>query len=528
MSNIAHNSVRPIQTLALVALLALLGACSSLPTDFDKPVSHVLEDTSQSELSQTVQPLLERNPGKSGFRTLGTGEAAFIARLRLIQSAEQSLDIQYYIWHDDLTGRTLFNQLLAAADRGVRVRILLDDLDTAGKDEILRTIDAHPKVEIRVYNPFANRDNRVRDFAGDTRRINRRMHNKTLTADNIVTIFGGRNIGDEYFAAATDVGFGDMDALAIGPIADEVSAQFDLYWNSAWAYPITAFDWEEPVTAADFAAFRANSDQFLEEVRVSDYAEVIRQFDEATLATIDEIDWVWSEWLLAYDQPSKVTARKVAADTHLAPKIKMGMDRTQRDLIIVSPYFVPGEEFTDYLVSLVDRGVRVRILTNSLQANDVSLVHAGYMRYRKPLVRGGVELYEYKADANKTVRKQREDQRDKNRIGASRASLHAKFFGFDETYLFIGSFNLDGRSVALNSELGAYYASPEEALALSEFFDQAAYDIAYRVHLDGDDKLEWVTMRDGREIHLDREPDTSWWKRFSTGLLRYIVPESQL
>ncbi|WP_165954182.1 phospholipase D family protein [Seongchinamella unica] len=515
-------------TLALLALLLLLGGCSSLPTDFDKPVSHALADTSQSRLSQSLQPLLALNPDRSGFRTLRAGEAAFVARLRLIQAAEQSLDLQYYIWHDDLTGRTLFNQLLAAADRGVRVRILLDDLDTAGKDQVLRTIDAHPRVEIRVYNPFANRDNRLGDFAGDTRRINRRMHNKTMTADNIVTIFGGRNIGDEYFAAARDVGFGDMDALAVGPIAEEVSTQFDLYWNSQWAYPIAAFDWGKPISPAEFAAFRAHSDEFLEEAKMSEYAEVIRQFDMDALASIDQIDWTWSEWLLVYDQPSKVQAKKVDAETHLAPKLKMGMDRTQRDLIIVSPYFVPGDDITDYLLSLVDRGVRVRILTNSLQANDVSLVHAGYMRYRRALITGGVELYEYKADANPVVRQQRKDQRDRNRIGRSKASLHAKFFGFDETYLFIGSFNLDGRSVALNSELGAYYASPAEARELSEFFDEAAYDVAYRVLLNGDGKLEWVTVREGTELRLNREPDTTWWKRFSTGILRFIVPESQL
>lgn len=528
MNNKANISSRPLRSLALVALLALLSACGSLPTDFDKPASYTLEDTSQSQLSQKLEPLLAQHPNKSGFHTLSSGEAAFVARLRLIQAAEQSLDVQYYIWHDDLTGRTLFNQLLAAADRGVRVRILLDDLDTGGKDQILRTIDAHPKLEIRVYNPFANRDKRLRDFAGDTRRINRRMHNKTMTTDNIVTIFGGRNIGDEYFAAAEDVGFGDMDALAVGPIANEVSAQFDLYWNSEWAYPISAFDWEAPISETEYAEFRANSDRFVQQARYSEYAEVIRQFDMEALASIDKVDWVWSEWLLAYDQPSKVTARKVEADTHLAPKIKMGMDRTQRDLIIVSPYFVPGKEFTEYLVSLVDRGVRVRILTNSLEANDVSLVHAGYMRYRKPLVRGGVELYEYRSDANRAPRESRGTEKQKSHIGSSKASLHAKFFGFDETYLFIGSFNLDGRSVALNSELGAYYASPEEALALSQFFDESAYDIAYRVLLNDKDKLEWVTIRDGEEIRLDKEPDTTWWKRFSTGFLRFIVPESQL
>ena len=528
------TSQRPstLRSLALLAMFSLLAACSSLPTGFEKLPSYALEADSENHLISELQELLNENPEKSGFRTLELGEEAFVSRIRLIDSASTSLDLQYYIWHDDLTGRTMHNQLLAAADRGVRVRILLDDLDTAGKDRILRLIDSHPNVEIRVFNPFANRARRLGDFIGDTRRINRRMHNKTLTADNIVTIFGGRNIGDEYFSADKDVGFGDMDALAIGPIAGEVSAQFDLYWNSEWSYPIAAFEWKEPLEQADFKAFREKSDQYLEEARQSAYGDILRQYEMTTMKSITELKFVWSTWLLAYDQPSKVEANKVSAETHLAPKLQMGMDKTQRDLIIVSPYFVPGDEFTGYLVSLVDRGVRVRILTNSLQANDVSMVHAGYMRYREDLVTGGVELFEFKADANKVVRKENresgEENKEKRRIGASKASLHAKFFSFDETYLFIGSFNLDGRSVALNSELGAYYASPEEAKLLSQEFDEMILQIAYQLTLDESGDLQWTTERNGEELVFFKEPDTTWWKRFSTGFLSIIVPESQL
>ncbi|MEP4149181.1 MAG: phospholipase D family protein [Halioglobus sp.] len=529
---ISDQRLSKLRSLALLAIFSLLAACSSLPTDFAKEPSYALEANSENRLVSELQGLLDEHPGQSGFRTLEQGEEAFVARIRLIDSASTSLDIQYYIWHDDLTGRTMHTQLLAAADRGVRVRMLLDDLDTAGKDRTLRLIDSHPNIEIRVFNPFANRENRLGDFIGDTRRINRRMHNKTMTTDNLVTIFGGRNIGDEYFAAAKDVGFGDMDALAIGPIAGEVSAQFDLYWNSEWAYPIGAFDWKDQLSQEDIKAYREKSDQYLEETKSSAYGDVLRQFDMASMASITELEFVWSEWLLAYDQPSKVEAKKVSAETHLAPKLKMGMDKTQRDLIIVSPYFVPGDEFTEYLVSLVDRGVRVRILTNSLQANDVSMVHAGYMRYREDLVAGGVELFEFKADANKVVRKRAKEigkeSKEKSRIGASKASLHAKFFGFDETYLFIGSFNLDGRSVALNSELGAYYASPAEAKLLSQTFDEMMLEIAYRLTLDEDGDIQWTTERDGKEVVFFKEPDTTWWKRFSTGFLSIIVPESQL
>lgn len=512
-----------INAVIALSLAALLGACSSLPTNYERNPSYAISDTSDTHLGKRLQPLFEANPGKSGFYTLSEGEAAFSSRLRTILTAEKTIDAQYYIWHDDLTGRSLHNQLLAAADRGVRVRLLLDDLDTAGKDEILRKIDAHPNLEIRLFNPFANRNKRTRDFISDTRRINRRMHNKTLTADNVVTIFGGRNIGDEYFAADTDVGFGDMDALAVGPIAAEVSQQFDLYWNSENAYPISAFNFEREISEDEIAAFRAESDTYMAQARESSYADIIRQYDLSVMEEITTLGFVWSDWKLVYDQPTKVTAKKVTAETHLAPKLKVGMDRTQKDLIIVSPYFVPGDEFTAYLVGLVERGVRVRILTNSLQANDVSLVHAGYMRYRKDLVSGGVELYEFKADAERTQR-----SKEKARIGASKASLHAKFFGFDETYLFIGSFNLDGRSVALNSELGAYFASPEQARNISQRFDSEMLNLAYRVGLDEGGNLTWTSVKEGDEITLDKEPGTTWWKRFSTGFLSFIVPESQL
>lgn len=518
------SGLRSVPVILTALMLSLvLSACTSLPTDIERPVSHQFEDTDDTRLGTELEELLSQNPGLSGFRTLSSGEEAFAARARLIMAADKSIDIQYYIWHDDLTGRTLHNLLLQAADRGVRVRLLLDDLDTAGKDQFLRLIDAHPNIEIRLFNPFANRDHRARDFIGDTRRINRRMHNKTLTADGQATIFGGRNIGDEYFAAAQEVGFGDMDALAVGPIATEVATQFDLYWNSEWAYPIDAFQWDTAINEEAVAAFRAQSNQYLEQTKDSEYAEVLRQYDIAKITSITGLEFVWSEWLLAYDQPSKVEAKNVSADTHLAPKIKMGMDKTQHDLIIVSPYFVPGDTFTAYLTGLVKRGVRVRILTNSLQANDVSMVHAGYMRYRKDLVAGGVELFEFKASANKAQRKN-----ERSRIGASKASLHAKFFSFDEHYLFIGSFNLDGRSVALNSELGAYYASPEQAQKFSNAFDENMRHIAYRVELDEDGDLQWTTMEDGEEQRLDKEPGTTAWKRFTTGFLSIIVPESQL
>jgi putative cardiolipin synthase len=514
-----------LHAVLLFCALLLQGGCASLPETVVKTPSYALTGTDGTQLGAAVQPLAQAHPGLSGFHILNDGLQAFAARLLLVQSAQRSLDLQYYIWHDDLTGRVLHNQLLAAADRGVRVRLLLDDLDTAGKEEMLHLIDAHPNIEIRLYNPFANRGLRAGDFVTDSRRVNHRMHNKSLTADNQASIFGGRNIGDEYFDAAEEVGFADLDVLAVGPVVGEVSQAFDLYWNSEWVYPLASFPPDSPVTAAEVKAFRRQSEADLALARASEYGVAIRALDIGRELNLEGFEYAWGQWVLVYDQPSKVEADEVRRETHLAPKLKEAMDRTEQDLIIVSPYFVPGSDFTDYLIGRVDQGVRVRIMTNSLAANDVPLVHAGYMRYREALIEGGVELYEYKASGS--VKPGRLSAAPPL-PGASLASLHAKYFGFDRRYLFVGSFNLDARSVAINTEMGVYFESPTYALYLSEVFDQIAITRGYRVTLDEGGDMQWTTREDGREVSLDREPDTSFWQRTVTRLLSLIAPESQL
>ena len=511
--------------LFLISATLALAACSSLPKDIQRTPSYVLPDTSSTPLAMDTQPLVEAHAGLSGFHVLHDGVDAFATRLRIIKAAEKSIDAQYYIWHTDLTGNAMYNQLLHAADRGVRVRILLDDLDTAGKDDILQLIDAHPNVEVRLYNPFANREIRAGDFITDTRRVNHRMHTKTLTVDDHVTVFGGRNIGDEYFAAAEDVGFNDMDVLAIGPIVPEVSSQFDLFWNSEWVYPVNAFPRDELITDESIKGFRALSDEQMYEAKNSEYADVVRQLDSLALTSFSELDLSWSEWLLAYDPPIQLEDNEIIEEVGLAPKLGAGMSRTEKELDIVSPYFVPGEKFTQSLVNKANSGVRVRILTNSLQSNDVSLVHAGYMRYREDLIAGGVEMYEYKAVRNSGLGK----EAGKNEIEPEKASLHAKFFGFDRRFLFVGSFNLDPRSRDLNTELGAYFESPDHARRLAEIFDEEIMFIAYRVKLDEDGELEWYTLDENGQVQrVDQEPDTTFWKRFNTRILSPIVPESQL
>ena len=521
----AFPTTSRLANLLLISATLALAACSSLPTNSQRTPSYVLPDTASTRLARDIQPLVEAHPGLSGFHVMNDGVDAFATRLRIIQAADVSIDAQYYIWHTDLTGNAMYNQLLHAADRGVRVRILLDDLDTAGKDDLLQLIDAHPNVEVRLYNPFANRGMRAGDFLTDTRRVNHRMHTKTLTVDNQVTVFGGRNIGDEYFAAAKDVGFNDMDAVAIGPVVPEVSSQFDLFWNSEYVYPVSAFPRDEPITEESIREFRKLSDEQMNEAKNSEYADVIRQLDTMTLSSFAELDMSWSEWLLAFDPPISVEENEITAEVNLAPKLKQGMERAKTELDIVSPYFVPGEEFTRFLIDKAQGGVLVRILTNSLESNDVSLVHAGYMRYREDLIAGGVELYEFKAVRNRALEK----KLGRNKIDAERASLHAKFSGFDRRFLFIGSFNLDARSAIQNTELGVYFEDPEHARRLAEIFDTQIMLVAYRVQLDEDGELEWITIdEDGQQRVVDQEPDTTFWKRFNTRILSPIVPESQL
>ncbi|ADN75469.1 phospholipase D/Transphosphatidylase [Ferrimonas balearica DSM 9799] len=508
---------------ALLMLAAVLSGCASLPEREPAPASWAIRDTANTALAEVTADDIAAHPGLSGALLLGDPMDAFVVRLGMIEAAEKSLDLQYYIWHQDLTGDTLLNRLLHAADRGVRVRLLLDDLDTAGKADTLFGLDAHPNIEVRLFNPFASRTSRVSGFLTDFGRVNRRMHNKTITADNRLTVLGGRNIGDEYFNATEEVVFGDLDVLCQGAVVDEVSVQFDLYWNSPWAYPMDRFA-NGRDTVADLNRFRRASEAQLEQAKKSRYAQGLAGAVQK-LRSLESDDFEWGQAKLIYDDPGKVGGLKLSSDTHLAPELLKVMAQVEHDLLIISPYFVPGERLTQYLVNMVERGIRVRIVTNSLAANDVPVVHAGYMRYREALVAGGVELFEYKAP----LETETEQQKDKEPFwkGASRGSLHAKSMVFEEEGLFVGSFNLDARSAVLNTEIGVLIHNPEYAKKISADLDRLILDKAYQVTLEEGD-LVWVTRHDGEMVRFDREPDTSWWTRFSTGFMRYIVPEGML
>ncbi|WP_455211827.1 phospholipase D family protein [Kaarinaea lacus] len=518
--------------IVLSLLLLLVNGCASLPSDYERAPSFTITDTQDTPLARKVGPAVAAHPGQSGFYSLANGMDAFVARVGLIDQAQRSLDIQYYIWHGDTTGTLLVDRVLRAADRGVRVRMLLDDLDTAGKDRSIALIDAHPNIEIRLYNPFANRSARAVDFAADLKRVNRRMHNKSLTADNHATIVGGRNIGNEYFGAVSHAEFADLDVLALGPVVNDVSNMFDKYWNSDWAFPVKAFHKGKTIGGAVLAQAREEFSKVVEELKASPYVEALRQSGVIQRARYSEMQFYWGKALLIYDDPGKVEATEVDADTHLAPKLSPYVQKTKEELIIISPYFVPGDALVDGLGEMVQRGIRVRILTNSLAANDVGVVHAGYMRYRTALLKKGVELYEFKA-----IQQSEGAQHEKKWSGSSQASLHAKTFALDRHAVFVGSFNLDPRSVALNTEMGVLFESPELAGALGKAFDSTIANTSYRLELKAlpaDEygspqyALEWVAMENGKEVRYQKEPDTSWWQRIMTGFLSIIVIESFL
>ena len=518
-----------LRGLCLCSLVSLLGACATLPTDYAKPESFAVRDTAGTKLATQLDPITAQHPEKSGFRALVSGTDALVARAGLIKAAERTLDVQYYIWRTDVSGRVMVGLLLEAADRGVRVRILLDDLDTAGKDFSLAKIDRHPNIEIRLYNPFANRSARSAEFLTDLRRVNRRMHNKSLTADNRATIVGGRNIGNEYFGGKSATQFADFDVLAIGPIVDEVSNAFDVYWNSEWVFPVSAFTKDAEISEEELQAARDELRRYLQAQSSSPYALALQASELVQKESFAALQYVWGEASLLYDAPSKVVADEVTAATHIGPNLGKVFAAAKRELIVISPYFVPGDELVEFFGELTARGTRVRILTNSLAATDVGVVHAGYMRYRVDLLKNGVELYEFKP----TEPGEGETQ-DTSWRGSSKASLHAKTFAVDRKLVFVGSFNLDPRSFALNTEMGVLFESAALAGQIGESFDRdlirAAYRVRFKEH-DGSrasEELEWVTEEDGARIAYDKEPETSWWQRFSAGFLSIFVPESML
>ena len=514
------------RTIALILVFGL-GACASLPDNTNRPESHVFDDTQGTALARAFDRVAQGHSGESAFYLLANGLDAFVARAALASLAERSIDTQYYMIHNDVVGSLFIDSLYKAAERGVRVRLLIDDIDQGGRDIGTAILDAHPNIEVRLFNPFGRNIGRTIQYVTGFGKQTRRAHNKSFTVDNQATILGGRNIGNEYFSADPELAFIDIDILSSGPVARDVSASFDLYWNSELSYPITTL--VEDLPSAEQARQRKQEfDRFIAEQYESEYMQHLRNSNLAQQLRNQSLEYFWGVGEVVADDPAKLAQDTSNTEYRLTEQLRPYLEGVETELIIFSPYFVPGKGGVAFMQALRDKGVRVRILTNSLSSTDVSAVHAGYSRYRKDLLRMGVELYEL----NKALSKEERKAMEKGGIGGSKASLHAKSFVLDRNQVFIGSLNLDARSVIQNTEIGVVFESEEIAKRIAGGFGRKIDQIAFRLELQrndqGREQIIWHGLIDGKQQIWTVDPYTSFWKRFGVGFMRMLPIESQI
>ena len=499
------------------ALLSILAGCASVPpgADYPKARSAALQDPENTRLGGKFEAAAKAHAGNSGFRIIPDGKDALSLRMQMIDAAEKTLDLQYFIFRGDHTGKLLTDAVLRAAARGVRVRILIDDGETRPDDDQIARLESHPSIEIRIFNPFAYHGHsmliRAAEFLFNARRLDYRMHNKLLVADNAVALIGGRNIGDQYFQMDPSSQFADDDVFAAGPIVKKLSESFDEFWNCDLSIPIEALALgpDQPQPAND-----------------PTYISGIATGEPLSGILSGRLPLTWAHATLVYDSPDKknVESGKMAGNL-MNRSIVDAASEVKDELLIITPYLVPGKEGMDLIGSLRDRKVNIRILTSSLDSSTVLLAQAGYMHYRIPLLEKGVGLYE--------IRSRPENSRGS---GESRAllrygnySLHAKLFVFDHKRVFIGSMNFDQRSMHLNTEIGLIIDSPLLAAQISSRFDAMTQpENAYRLLLTPQNRIVWLTQEKGKRIEYLTEPARSDWQRIEADTLSLLPVDDEL
>ena len=514
----------------ILALLAaiLVAGCGSLPQRGEPPASSALKPSPDSPLVQIAQASIP-SPELSGFRLMPVGVYALDTRIQLARRARHSLDLQYYLIQNDDTGRLLLRQLRDAALRGVRVRLLVDDLYTSGGDPLFIGISAFPNVEVRLFNPFCcGRESLFGKYTAslaDFGRLNHRMHNKLFIADGTMVVAGGRNIADEYFMRSMTDNFVDMDAFIVGAVVPQLTALFDTYWNSPQVYPVQSIihtDLGREELQRDFNRRVDEGEQMmsltLPPVDILGYGPVSEDLDAGRVGLI------WGKATAFADSPAKVTATsdEMARSMSVSMNIMDMVMAARTEVVISSPYFIPGPRGVAAFGELRKRDVKVTILTNSLASNDEPLVHTGYARYRAELLKSGVDLYEL--SPTRILRNKR-----LMFPGMSVGRLHAKTAVFDRSKVFIGSMNLDPRSASKNTELGIIAEAPQLAREVIRVIQISKLQSAYRLRFGPDgQKLEWLTMDDEGDVVLSEEPDVTPFMRFQNMLLAPFVPEQQL
>ena len=539
-------------TAALSAVVLGLAGCGNLPPQAPHEPTHALASNTGLPLAALVdasRPKDDKRPSLSGFRLLGSSEAAYGSRMALIDAATKTLDLQYYTIHYDSSTEALMERLREAARRGVRVRLLLDDFNAVGKNVAVLRLDLEPGIEVRMFNPVSgprsSQAGRILGSLFDFKRIQQRMHNKILVADNTLAVAGGRNLGDAYFGQSDTSNFLDLDLLVAGPMVTDLSHSFDAYWNDIRAYPVRnvlsgndlkAF-YADPAPAppaassagtqtrvasapVDAADTTPAAPAVVEGHPVPGATAMAREIQSGTLAL------AWAPSALLVDKPTKIAPENPLDESDRDDNVVDGVlnivTRAQKEVLIISPYFVPGPRMMEVFTTLRQRGVRVRVLTNSLASNDAPLAHVGYARYRQPLLEAGVELFEMRAEG-------KTQQRFFGSTPDSRASLHTKALVIDSRLLVVGSMNLDLRSQLQNTELGMVIRSRKLSAAMEAAIDQSLDD-SYELSLQ-DGQLRWTTPSEtpGQpgEV-LSSEPDARMGLKILLKLAGPFAPEEML
>jgi putative cardiolipin synthase len=516
--------------LILVSIFFVLCGCASYPNIDNREPVFAFEDTQNTTLGKLYAQGVKHHDGKSGFFPIGEGEDAFAVRAILAEKAERSIDAQYYLLHDDYMGNLFIGILLKAADRGVRVRLLLDGAGFGGfSDSKLASFDAHPNFEIRYFNPFKSGPKYLQFFT----RMNvstRRMHNKAFIVDNQVAVVGGRNIGNEYFAAHQTVEYGDLDSVSIGPVVKKVTGFFDQYWNSPVVFNIT-----DLITGASkVEVIKQDLDQARAFLQAQDNADYINRLKESEFSKdvhYNRLNLFWGNYAVMADAPEKVIHSANRTDLHMTDDISFQFKKAKNEIIIFNPYFIPGKSGTKGLSELVKQGINVRVITNSLASIDQTAVYAHYSKYRKKLLQAGVEIYEVLPV--KPLNKKSQDsikQPDLSKIKSKKTknTLHAKSFIIDRRYVFIGSMNFDARSAFENTEIGIVFDSKDMAQSIANWFDLNADTQAYKLSLNKSGKTVWIQNKDGKVTTFNHEPETTAWRRFIKWVMKIIPMESML
>jgi len=522
--------------LALIAAAALaLGGCASMSmpgSDYPRPLTLALQNPETTKLGAQVEQLAKAHAPLSGFRLLPVGPDGFIMRAQLAAAAERTLDVQYFIIQMDSTGRLFAGELLQAAERGVRVRLLLDDSNVAGRESEILSLAAHPNIEVRSFNPFRYRGSffplRLFEFAVNNRRLDYRMHNKLFVADNQLAIAGGRNIGDEYFQVGGDFEFGDYDVVAAGPIVRSLSQAFDSYWNSSISIPVQALSGQPPQAALE--ALRRTIEAERRELAHQEFVRRASRGEPLDSILSGALPLTWANARVVVDDPEKARVVRGELIGRLMQRpVADATSASATELIMVSPYLIPGDTGMRIFRELREKNVRVRILTNSLESTDVIGAHAAYTNYRDDLLDAGVELYEVRPVLGKPGGSGGTIQRR----STGHFALHAKTFVFDRNRLFIGSMNFDQRSLHLNTELGLIIDSPDLAHEVAARFESIvrpanSYRLLWkRDPATGSRRLAWRTENDKNMVEYDEEPASCSLQRIHSNLLALLPLEQE-